>query len=404
MESVIRLPAGSQDSVQTEAVVASKRWLALDLLRFVAVALMVQGHLWFVVISDAVRDQRWYGYHGYIHGFTAPLFLFSAGAAFGLTTLRRWDDHARWGMPVAKRLERYLILIGLGYIIHFSAMKLSWLMGLPPERFARVTRVDALQHIGVVLFVMETLVVIVKRKTWFMGLCATLGVVAVACAPWVWNLDVSSWPVPIAAYVNNSTSSIFPIVPWAGFIIAGLMVAKFVEHRRATVPQGWKQVAIPLALLGAGLIILGDRLAHAEWDPFPEHNFWKTSPWFFFIRVGTVISALAVLCGLEQLMARIEGIGEGRVLRFIQIIGSQTLVIYVAHLFVIYGAGPVPGFGDRWPRALGVPDAIMLTLVLFAMMAALAWVWRWTKTKHPVAFDRVRYAITFALIASLLLR
>ena len=404
MESVIRLPAGSQESVRTKAIAASKRWLALDLLRFLAVALMVQGHLWFVVISDAVREERWYGYHGYVHGFTAPLFLFSAGAAFGLTTLRRWDEHARWGMAVAKRMERYLILIGLGYAIHFGAMKLSWLMGLSPERFARVTRVDALQHIGAVLFIMEALVVILKRKAWFLGTWAVLGVLAVGCAPWVWNLDVSSWPVPLAAYVNASTSSIFPIVPWAGFIVAGLMVARFVEHRRAHAPEGWRQVAIPLAVLGAGLIIIGDQLAHASWDPFPEHNFWKTSPWFFFIRVGTVISALAVLCGLEQAMTHIEDIGDGRALRFVQMIGSQTLVIYVAHLFVIYGAGPIPGFGARWPRELGVPDAILVTMVLFGMMAALAWLWKWTKTKHPIAFDRVRYLVTLGLIAAFLFR
>jgi uncharacterized membrane protein len=78
----------ARDEARPAAVAAvDRRWLALDLLRFLAVLLMVQGHTFTALIEDAVRALGWYRWHSYVHGYTAPLFMFSAGLAFGVTTL-----------------------------------------------------------------------------------------------------------------------------------------------------------------------------------------------------------------------------------------------------------------------------------------------------------------------------
>ena len=52
------------------------RWLALDLLRFCAVFLMVQGHTFSSLLDPSVRAERWYQHHNFVHGYTAPMFLF----------------------------------------------------------------------------------------------------------------------------------------------------------------------------------------------------------------------------------------------------------------------------------------------------------------------------------------
>ena len=390
------------------------RWLALDLFRFLAVVLMVQGHVFYEVLSDTVRDQSWYGWHKYVHGFTAPIFLFSSGLAFGITTLGHWTEHTKPGKAVAKRFERYAILIGLGYVIHLPVISLSWVLGLPPERLAALTRVDALQHIGMVLALCEGFVLLLRSKGPYLAVIGVLLLVGVFSAPWVWNLDVSGLPIPIAAWVNDHTTSIFPVVPWCGFIFAGVLAARFVERRRGKVSPDLRELSVPIAGIGLTLLTIGI-LGRENWDPFPDHNFWKTSPWFYFIRAGWIFVVLAILCAVDVAIARgrrkrAEAAGvapsgrQGGLLRFIQVIGTQTLVIYVAHLFLIYGVGPMPGVKRLFHRNLGFGGSVGVVLGFFVAMAALAWAWSWTKKNHLQTFDRVRYAITALILVAFLVR
>ena len=395
------------------------RWLALDLFRFLAVVLMVQGHVFYEVLSDTVRNQDWYGWHKYVHGFTAPIFLFSSGLAFGITTLGRWQEHNTLGKPVAKRFERYAILIGLGYLIHLPVVKLSWVMGLSDARLSALTRVDALQHIGLVLAICEALVVGIRFKRPYLAAVVALLIVGVFSAPWVWNLDVSGLPIPVAAWVNDHTTSIFPVVPWCGFILAGILAASFVERRRGKRHPDLRELAFPMAGIGLVLLAVGIGFRESAFDPFPDHNFWKTSPWFFLIRAGWIFVVLAILCAIDVAIfrarrRRAKKLGEsvdvvqlnrgGKVLRFIQVVGQQTLVIYVAHLFLIYGVGFLPGV-KRWAhRDLDLWGSLGVVMGFFVLMGVLAWVWNWMKKNHLRTFDRVRYAVTLLIIVLFLFR
>ncbi|MBO6937877.1 MAG: DUF1624 domain-containing protein [Deltaproteobacteria bacterium] len=417
-ERVVSAEQAAQAKAPAKAKVA--RWLALDLFRFLAVVLMVQGHVFYEVLSDVVRNQGWYGWHKYVHGFTAPIFLFSSGLAFGITTLGRWKEHATLGKPVLKRFERYAILIGLGYLIHLPVISLSWVLGLSPERLSALTRVDALQHIGLVLAVCEALVLALRNKGPYLAVIGILLVLGVGTAPWVWNIDISALPIPIGAWVNDHTSSIFPIVPWCGFILCGVLTASFVERRRGKVESNLKELALPIAAIGLVALGAGMALRDGHVDPFPEHNFWKTSPWFFLIRAGWIFIVLAILCAIDVGIARArqrraekrapresspgEAPKNGKVIRFIQVVGQQTLVIYVAHLFLIYGVGFLPGV-RRWVhRDLDLLGSIGVVSVFFVLMAALAWAWNWTKKNHLKTFDRVRYAITALILIAFFVR
>ncbi len=336
-----------------------------------------------------------------MHGFTAPIFLFSSGMAFGITTLGKWQDHTRLGNPVYKRFERYAILIGIGYFMHFHQLSLSWVMGLSDERLATVTRIDALQHIGVALLLAEGLALLLRRKGPFLATITVLAISAVGLAPFVWSLSTEGLPIPIAAWVNAQTGSIFPFVPWCGFLFAGILTARFVQSRRKKA-QGLMQLVVPLGLIAGALIFFGDYMAHAELDLFPEHNFWKTSPWFFCIRLGGVLGVLSVLCLLELVLQK-RSADKGPVVRFIQIAGQQTLVLYVAHLMLLYGTGVTPGFNNGFHRALDLGPALALVALFFVAMGLLAYVWHWTKKHHFRAFEMVRYSVTALVVVIFLL-
>jgi uncharacterized membrane protein len=368
-----------------------KRWTALDLFRLLAVLLMVQGHAFNVVVEEAIRPVTWYRWHNYVHGYTAPMFLFAAGLAFGLTTFRRWPDHQRLGRPFWKRVERYAMIVAIGYLLHLPDFAARPVDAMSPDQVRNFLKVDALHNIGVTLLLAEVLVVALRRRGVFVATMATLGSAVVLFAPAIARLPAEEWlSAPLVGYVNDRQGSLFPLVPWSGFICAGIVVAHFVERYHARAAK-WPDAG-QLTAYGAALLVLSLVLGKLDLDVFGEHNFWKTSPLFFLWRVGIVMLVLAVLVGVERFVPR------GRPLRLVEILGMETLVIYVAHLIVLYGSPVHPGFHRTIGKTLPIPEATVFFLVLLGAMVALAAGWHWIKTRHPDRFRILRLGLMVAVI------
>lgn len=404
-EAVSRSGAEARTGEHAEQKVAAAqgRWLALDLLRFAAVVLMVQGHVFYEVIDDSVRRASWYSWHGFVHGFTAPIFLFSSGMAFGVTTLSKWEEHTRLSRAVLKRFERYAILIGIGYLLQVGDLGLRYLLALPLDRLHRATAVNALQLIGVVLAFAEASVLVLRRQAAFLALVGAGLVVVVVAAPWTWDLTLDSWPVPLAAYVSSTTRSLFPVFPWSGFLLGGILVARVVRARRRSAKPGWTQLVVPLALVGGTSVLLG-KAGPLLGDPFPDHNVWKAGPFFFLFRLGVVLLLLAVLCAIDLGLSRLPRASRSKAIRLLQTLGAETLVVYVAHLLMIYGVFGLPGLKARFPHSLGLGASVALVVAVFATMVALAWVWHATKKRYPSAFDRVRWGLMAVVVVTFFAR
>ena len=134
------------------------RWTALDRLRALAVLLMVQGHTFNVVLVEAERGETWYRFHKLLHGLTAPMFLFGAGLAFGLTTYARWERHLEPGAALNRRLRRYGLLILLGYGLQLPGFSLGGLMSADSDSLRMFLRVGPLQLIAVSLLLCQLLI------------------------------------------------------------------------------------------------------------------------------------------------------------------------------------------------------------------------------------------------------
>lgn len=421
----IRLPLSSAPSfagVDGRVVAAgrTRRWLALDAFRFVAVCLMVQGHVFTTLLDRATKSQGWYPHHSFVHGYTAPMFLFGAGLAFGYTTFRQWEQHAAGGAPARKRYQRYFWLLFIGYLLHLPSLSLSRLLGISdPQTIARMFQADVLQHIGVSLALCQVLVWLVKRRGLFVAIIAALGIVSIAAAPWVWGLDLSDGLLPTwaAAYVNASTGSAFPLVPWAGFTYAGIVVAYALgAERRERLADVSQVAAWPLTALALGCLIVPivlDRFGPFAW---PSHNFWKVNPLFTLWRLGNVLAILALFCHVERILLRCgilgaEARGRGskvavRVSRWIKLIAAESLIIYVAHLLVLHGSVLAPGLkhGDvAHEHSLGLGGASVVALALFLAMVGLAKLWNELK-RERFAFRVVQAAMLTCIGCLLLLR
>jgi surface polysaccharide O-acyltransferase-like enzyme len=357
------------------------RWDSLDVLRVIAVFLMVQGHTFDVVLSDTVRAESWFRWHRYVHGFTAPLFLFASGTAFGVTTFRRWSAHTVWGPAVRKRLFRYSLLIVIGYALHMMGYTLSGILRETAEKQRHLFLVDALQHIGVVLLLAEMAVLATRRRGLFVALILTLTLLSVGFAPWVWRQDFGNIPLVLAAYLNDETGSIFPILPWSGFILAGIVTAHFATDR-----QGGLRRVSWLGLLVVGFLIYqaGVSLTASEFQPFGEHDYWKTGPWFFLLRLGIVMGALGLLGGLRALRR------GSAVPNWLRTIATETLAIYVLHLVILYGSPLLRGVRRIFSRDLSVTSSSMVTLGVLTLSLAIGFGWHYAKKKWPRQVDRTR--------------
>jgi hypothetical protein len=364
------------------------RWLALDLLRFVAVFLMVQGHVFTSLLDPSYESQRWLRHHNFVHGYTAPMFLFASGLAFGYTTFRGWAANTTPGDALWKRFRRYGWLLVIGYVLHMPVLALTRLVHIDQATLTSWLQVDVLQHIGVSLALLQLLALAVRREKVFAGIVGGLFVVAVFAAPLVWEIDVRAFlPTPIASFVNDDTGSLFPLVPWAGFTYAGVLVA----YAARSVRRPSAELAWPLLALTVTAFVLPIALNRTGFQPYGAHDFWKTDPYYFFFRLANVLAVLTAWCFVEKLADARKWLEEGKegartrigeALQVVRIVGAESLLIYVAHLVFLHGSVLSSGLEHATGRTLSLGQASFVAAVLFASMVVLAWTWHeWKKGK-----------------------
>ncbi len=382
---------------ETRKSAEQERWRALDLLRLVAVVLMVQGHVFTTLLDPELRHGAWYIRHGYVHGLTAPIFFFASGLAFGVATLGNFSVHTRWGPATKRRFGRYGWLLFIGYMLSLPELSFRELWtSASPDTARMFFRVDALENIGVSLILVQGLVWLTKRQRRFAGSVAVLGAVFVLSAPAVWRLPVERWlPVGIAAYVNSDTGSIFPLFPWTGFLCAGVVTAYLsIDPNRGSLRRG-----LVWSLAGAGLFswVVARLLQDSGVNPFGEEDYWKTSPIFFLTRLGLILLGFAALCALEAVWSR----SKRRVVTstgahptgLLQRVGQETLVIYVVHLFVLYGSPVTPGLDARYGVALSLEGASIAAALVLLISTAVAFSWSNARRRWPAGFRSFQHTL-----------
>lgn len=375
------------------------RWLALDLLRFCAVFLMVQGHTFTELLDPAVRAERWYRHHSFVHGYTAPMFLFASGLAFGYTTFRSWDANLRPGPSLWKRFRRYGWLLLIGYLLHLPSRSLHVLVNLSPERLQGWLQVDVLQHIAISLGACQLLVLALRKPGRFAAVIGVLFTLAVFTAPMVWRWPASEVLHPaLAGFVNGASGSLFPLVPWAGFTYAGILAAYFARN----VQSPSRSLAWPFAIVSALVILVPIAINHTRWNPYGVHDFWRTSPYFFLWRLGNVLAVLTLLCFAERWMERARvgldpATWSAKALAIVRVVGQESLIVYVAHLLVLHGSVLNRGIRAYTGQSLSLVAASAVALALFLAMVALARAWAELK-KREVSFRAVQVAATSALV------
>jgi uncharacterized membrane protein len=323
----------------------------IDLLRGVAMLLMIGAHVSDAFLADQYRhNDLWYGVN-LLFGFVAPAFLFLSGMTLRIAMSRQGDD--RHGRATRRLLRRALVILLLGYWLQIPILSLRQLVICQrPGELARLFDCNILQVIALsMIFVIVTAYAAGSLdRSRLIALAAGLAV-AIA-TPYVWQSGVYlSLPLPLRFYLAPQPPALFSLVPHAAYYLFGFASAgAFVASERSA--WGWARMAgVGAVMLAAGLLLDPLLAAHP-----PFNDFWHSSPQHLLFRTGGIVLG----AGIASIADR--GIAS-RHTAWLEYAGRKSLAVYLLHLMIVYGSPMNMGMRYWLHGAMNASLAPAVTLI-----------------------------------------
>ncbi len=338
-----------------------KRIIFIDLVRAFAILSMVQGHLISGVLADtyATEDSTLYFLWNFNRGLTAPVFFFISGLIFTFLLFKNSDKDKN--PRIAKGIWRAALLISIGYLLQFNKYFFYDFPQFDVLRFQHMFMMHVLQSIGFgLLFIILLYFLTDKLKIpfWFLSLVSAnliflLEPVAIKMS-WIHYM-----PLPIATFFNRDFSSIFPLIPWLGFVSWGALAGYLIHKYPAII----KHKFTPLYLAVFALIFqffyrdvfeILYQISHSE---ILLHFINKDFTYFRFANVLFVISLFIFISNVVKNIPQ-------NILK----IGQNTLLIYILHYLILYGTTDMKGVVQIYRNSLNPWESIILALAVEALI------------------------------------
>jgi uncharacterized membrane protein len=172
-------------------------------------------------------------------------------------------------------------------------------------------------------------------------------------------------PAPWGNFVSFRTGSVFPLLPWGGYVYLGAAVgaACAADGIRATVK--W---LLALAAVGVALWIATPHISAL----YPPHEFWVTDPTNHARRWTQVCLIALALLAAEQ---RWQGPWRASLpVRFVEVFGTSSLAGYFIHEMLLYYRLAGFSFERVWGNACSWPLYWLVLSLLIVCTFALTWV------------------------------
>lgn len=332
------------------------RYLSIDILRTVAIVVMVQVH--FVENLSGRSDPT-------PTGFGAPLFTFLLGVSYFL-----WLNSPR--MRRASESERSKISIRRGLFLLGTGLVFNIFVWLPEDTFIW----DILTFLG------ASLIILNGARNLPHSILSMICAVAFVISPilrvlteysayWTTNsfdFDLTLSDVLLGFLVNGY----FPIFPWIIYPIVGFVVASRLMPPESTCARSTlnRVTCVGIGLFGA---LIATKLLLPR-GPSMVQNIWPAG-WTMFPAsveyilgtLGIAITAFALLHRFVDLRGPVSK--DNKLVRFFSTVGPRALSVYVLHHLVhiwplwIYGliTGPEPTV--HWQKALPITVSWPLAFV-----------------------------------------
>ena len=325
---------------------------------------MVLSHTIDVLLADPYRSYDYTGFKvwQFVRGLTAPTFLLTTGMVF-VHLLRSTTAPLRHNPRLVKGIRRSLLLLAIGYLLHFPASSISGIFTVPPESWRTFWAVDVLQLIGIgLLLLLFGAWMSEKSGGKDYAVFGAGSLVFFVCTPAIervnWNALL---PAPIAAYCYTGSGSLFPLFPWIGYLMYGGMLGTDIapgNHATDQLNLYRKMIFVAILLLtfyygGLQLKVMLDMDYFLSWN------------------LELVIQRLGTALLLAALIIRVS-IKVRSVPPLLLSIGRRSLLIYVTHLVILYGSPWNYGINRFCDKCLSVWPTLSAALSMGMIMIGLA--------------------------------
>ncbi len=335
-----------------------KRYPFLDWMRGLAIVIMIQCHTINSLTRLDLREGGPYVLSQFVGGMAAPLFLFMAGmtSAFQMDSLERRER--LWGRRWVTSLRRAAYIGGIALLFRLTNYLGAW----PHGDAADLTRVDILNCMAVAMaFLAAAAVFPGAGRARF---AATAGITIAVASPVVAHLPWTGVPQLLHEYLAPGFGrGRFPFFPCASYLAFGLAAGVVVKRAPADRLDRLMQWSV---LLGFGMVFISQYFANLPYSLYPQSNFWTDSPALISIRTGICLLMMAGAYLWTEYGAR-------QAWSWMETLGKNSLMVYWVHVMLVYG-----GVIKPIKRKLDIPQVVLATLIVTALMIALSILWlRW---------------------------
>ncbi len=341
------------------------RIIFIDLLRAFAVLQMVQGHTVDVLLSDDYRnmDSIIFSIWFFMRGMTAPIFLFTAGTVF--TYLLRLSKENFFNNPrVKKGFIRFITLVVLGYLLRYPTYKIIDFSDVSQEQLLIFFAVDVLQLIGFGLLFILILAFISEKVGKKDTLIFTIGALFFFLFwPIAEKINWSDYfAVPISNYFYQKNGSLFPLFPWAGYLMCGAILGSYLAKNPRVFRA--REFSLNLAVSGGLLLFIYFVINSIKSNiSNQEILYWLGSISLISLRVGFVLVLNSLVSFISLKISNIP--------KLLILIGRNTLLIYIVHLIILYGSAWSPGLIILFSRTMNAWETLAFVILMIITMTLM---------------------------------
>jgi len=338
-----------------------ERIIFLDLMRAIGVVLMVEGHTVDALLAPVYRNPQNYFYFvwSFIRGFTAPIFMFTAGVVFTYLFFlngKKFEENPR----VKKGLKRFVTLVFIGYLLRYPSWKIIDFSIVTKEQWLTFFVVDALHLIGFGILTLVLILFVVSRFKINFNLTVLISTFFILSLTVVFNnFPWQGVPIFIANYFTSKFGSLFPLFPWLAYLILGGILGRIL----AVKPFFYKKKSFGLNLILFGILFISAYILLSEIHS-TYLNISEIEPIrMFALRLGGAL----ILNGITAvLVLKISSIPK-----LIILLGRNTLLIYVVHLIILYGSPWSKGLNFLIGEKLTFLESIFSVILMFAFVIGM---------------------------------
>src|SRR5204863_2677417 len=129
---------------------------------------------------------------------------------------------------------------------------------------------------------------------------------------------------------------------------------------------------------------------------YPPHDFWKSDPAIFFVRLGVVSFVASIIFVVEHIFrfrARIP-----------LIVGKESLFVYIVHLLIVYGSVLGPGLAQFIGPRLSLIQTLGVFALVFVAIMQITRLWYDLNSRHRTVALRLKYAAAALFLLAFVIR